>query len=148
MAVLHAAAGAFFSIGWFIFADGAWFAANRNNTKFEFVECLPGIFSMLAMILLLFVNLKAIQGGSGDDMFGGGGYSPEDTMRHKILFFFAAIVFLAGFTVAIWLQAAKYKSGDNYWPGLALLLQVVCFVASSCCIGGNSLKKPQDDGGF
>ena len=43
MGVFHAAAGALFAIGWFLFADGAAEAKKDDATKYEFVECLPGI---------------------------------------------------------------------------------------------------------
>lgn len=149
MGVLHAAAGALFAIAWFVFADGAWWSKNRTSTTFEFVECLPGILCVVALLMMLAVNMDAIQGGGDGDMFGGGGsVMPEDTMRHKVLFFFGALVFLSGLTVAVWLQAAKYKNSDNWWPGLALLLQCLAMMGSSFCLAANKLVKKNDDDGM
>jgi hypothetical protein len=149
MAIMHGVAGACFTLGWFVFADGAWFANRNTSTKYEFVECLPGIFCLLAMIMLMFVNHTAIQGPSDDGFgFGGGESAPEDVMRHKILFFISTLVFLAGLTVAIWMQAAKYKHSDNWWPGLALILQCVALMASSFCLGAAKMTKPPEDNMF
>jgi hypothetical protein len=152
MGVFHAAAGALFTIGWFIFADGAAEANKTEKDKYEFVECLPGILCMVAMVMMLVVSIESISdnGGGDGDMFGGGGGATDAdaVMRHKVLFFFAAMVFLSGLTVAVWLQAAKYKGSDNWWPGVALTLQALCFMGSSFCLGASKLTKPRQDDGM
>jgi len=142
MGALHAASGACFAIAWFIFADGAYSAGQSAETQYKFVEWLPGLLCIVAIILFTFVDVTQFQQGGGGLM--GGMATPEEQMRAKMLFFFAAIVGLAGVTVAIWMWAQNYNDSSKSWPGAALLLQCVMLLTSGGLLVGTKMQKPSD----
>lgn len=143
MGGFHAASGAFFAIAWFLFGDGAYSAGLMAGTSYKFVEWLPGLLCIVAMVLFAFVDTEQLQ-QSGNGIYGGFS-TPEDQMRQKILFFFASIVALAGVTVAIWMLAQNYNTSDKSWPGVALLLQSFALIASAGLLVGSKIKRSTDD---
>lgn len=142
MGGLHAASGACFAIAWFIFADGAFSAGQGSGKQYKFVEWLPGLLCVVALILFTFVDVSQFQQSGGGLM--GGMATPEEQMRAKMMFFFAAIVGLAGVTVAIWMWAQNYNDSSMSWPGAALLLQCVMLLSSAGLLVGTKVKQSSD----
>ena len=126
MTLLHISSGAAFAIAWFIFIDGAVMASRGGaDTTYRFVEYLPGILNLAAMVLLGFVNPAAFQQGGGetDFMMGGGGDDQRQHMAARSVFFMAVCVSLAGFSIAVWMLSTRYSTAADSWPGIALTLQ-------------------------
>jgi hypothetical protein len=133
MGLLHISSGAAFALSWFLFIDGAIFA-HRGGPAFEyqFVEWLPGVLNLVAMVLCGFVNIDAFKEGGGESamMMGGGGDDEKRNVAARSVFFMAVCVSLAGLSIAVWMLSTRYSGAGGAWPGIALLLQC-CGMMSS-----------------
>ena len=150
MGLLHGFSGATFAMSWFLFADGATFAAEAQK-KFVFVMWLPGLLCCVMIVLMGLVNVKALQESNDDDaaMFGGGGPTDDgDGIRARVFFFIAATFGLAGMSIAIWKMADTYNTSSDSWPGVALLLQTLCMMVSSGLLVAARMRRPQEENPF
>eukprot|EP00744_Colponema_vietnamica_P016718 GILI01023467.1.p1 GENE.GILI01023467.1~~GILI01023467.1.p1 ORF type:complete len:170 (+),score=24.70 GILI01023467.1:48-512(+) len=145
----HSSAGAMMSLAWFFFFDGFQIAKNENASEYTFVTWLPGLLAMLGFILIAFVVPEHIIGSDSDDgMFLTSNTADDgEVMRSKFLFMIGYFMVFAGLSVGIWKLIDPYTKPDSptAFPGVALLIQVVCIAASSTlCLLGR--KKVEDDG--
>ena len=144
MGKLHGAAGVFFALSWFLFADGLIFARD-DGVPYVFLMWLPGILCMVSLVLILLVNPDKIA-GSGDDYFSTG-FSDAEEQKAKILFFLASFVAVSGISIAIWKMSDTYNTAGATYPGVALLLQCVSMIIAMALLF-KAGKGPSDAFGF
>ena len=145
MGALHGAAGVFFAMSWFLFADGFIFARD-DGKPFEFMMWLPGILTLVALFMMLLVNPEHISGSPGDDFFSSG-FDDASAQKAKIIFFLSNVFSLAGISIAIWKMSDTYNTSGATWPGVALMLQCVSMMVAMGLLFWAG-KKPSDEFGF
>jgi hypothetical protein len=137
------AAGATFAVAWFIFFDGLTIAG-RDSNPYNFTMFLPGVLCVLSAVIFIFVDPKSIAGDDDDGLMGGIGDESEKN-KNKITFFLASFFSLAGMGIAVWKMVTNYKEPGQSWPGVALLLQVVAFIAVNILVFVGRLRNSQSD---
>lgn len=121
--VLTTVAGVLFAASVFIYIDGgvvAW----RMDLPYSYFMYLPQLLCCLGGILLQLVDLTALSGESSS--FG----EDTDEIRSKVFFFISSVSFFAAVAVAIWKLVDPYSRSGDWWPGVAILVQVVLLIVT------------------
>lgn len=116
--------GALFGAGWWFWVD----AVACSSNKIPFTQYLPGIVATLALIM---INLVRREDLSDYDPFDDGGYC-----RSRFWLFISYMVSFGAVAGGVWVLLQDYAFNKNLgdasvWPGVAVMFQVTCILASS-----------------
>ncbi|EFA84152.1 transmembrane protein [Heterostelium album PN500] len=147
--VLAFLAGAFFSIGWFIWIDGHVYENHRNREtdgfgpSIQWVYYLPGIFATVALVMTNIVNIESLSGSSF--------LSDEGTStKIRIWLFLSFAISFGCVAAAIWIMAAVFmpphnKNSDAEYPGIALTVQNVMIFISSLTLMYSKSRREENE---
>ncbi|DAZ92481.1 TPA: hypothetical protein N0F65_012711 [Lagenidium giganteum] len=114
--------GLLFGVGWWIFIDGAAYAAHHNSQiPFNFIKYLPGILTTLAFVMLNSLDWGML---SADSMTYHGG--SDVACRARTFVLFCVLMAVGAFVGSILVLTHSYVGnafGESTWPGVAILLQ-------------------------
>jgi hypothetical protein len=150
MGFLHVLSGIVWSVSFFTFLDGGVIAAKETDQPYHFSDSLTLVLCFIGLVLMLFVDARALMSGQGDDgdYMGFGGMAdadPRAPLKARAWFCLSALFHLGAMVAAVW-QMAGPRSGS--WPSWAMLVQVFgCMLSASLlCAAEYQAKKPQGDG--
>eukprot|EP01025_Chloroclados_australasicus_P040529 TRINITY_DN4238_c0_g1_i3.p2 TRINITY_DN4238_c0_g1~~TRINITY_DN4238_c0_g1_i3.p2 ORF type:complete len:189 (+),score=15.24 TRINITY_DN4238_c0_g1_i3:79-567(+) len=132
-------AGALFGAGWFFWID----AIVSASSKPPFPQYLPGFIATIAVIMINIVRRDEL---ADYDPFDQGNYC-----RSRLWLLICYIISFGAVIGAIWNMTQNYaladKSGEDVWPGVAGIFQVL-FLLGSGMVMFVSRSQVDDMGGY
>lgn len=128
--IISAFAGALFASSWFLVLDGVSISniirdgipsllipPNLNQPRFYWYYITPCVLASLFVVLLNLVSIKQLY----EDDFS---QSLSIKVRMWVFTMVSGLTICLGST--IWINAVNFKDAYNAWPGITLILNVVC----------------------